>query len=496
MKLVMTRVNVLKETAKRWVSAGCLLIACVGCSIETDGTFSVSDSVEPETVTTTSDSGAVNLLSGEQNGSPGGVSNDVSDQVKPSPPVPAPRERTLANRLGTVFSEPSLRWKLAPEFKEIELPALTNPYAIWGATGRDDNGNLYLGVSCAGEWKDSAALCRITPGSDQAVSLGDSVSQMRRLGIANESTMQMKIHSKPVQADDGYMYFASMDEYGETENGSRLPFYGSNLWRVSAEALSVGNAPSTDWEHLLALPEGIVATGCTGRYVYALGYYQHSLYQFDTKTFGVRKIQVGSAGGHISRNFLVDLQEHVYVPRVVLRGVGDYVVQLIELDTELKEVASHPLSDYGATSDFDSHGIVGFAFLRSGECIFTTAKGALYRLTPNLDSPSNLERLGWFHPDGESYPAVLASPDGESVVCGLASREGAYDWVVYDLEQWRGEVVDLSPSAQQLLQRGGTLAYGSNTRDDNGDAVVVGWYKGDSVYGYLPYAARVTWPEL
>ena len=490
-----------KESSKRLGLAGCCLIACFGCSLETDGTFSVSDSVESDAVTPKTESGAVNLLAGEQVGATDAgaapwVADELSEESEQSQPKVELRERTTANRLGTVFSEPSLRWKLAPEFTEIELPELTNPYAIWGATGRDDSGNLYLGVSCAGEWKDSAALCRIAPGFDQAVSLGDSVSQMRRLGIANESTMQMKIHSKPVQADDGYIYFASMDEYGETEDGSRLPFYGSNLWRISAESLAARDASTTHWEHLLALPEGIVATGCTGRFVYALGYYQHSLYQFDTKTFGVRKIQVGSSGGHISRNFLVDLQEHVYVPRVVLRGAGDYVIQLIELDTELKEVASHPLADYGATSGFDSHGIVGFAFLRNGDCIFTTAKGALYHLKPSPDSPSTLERLGWFHPDGESYPAVLSSPDGKSIVCGLVSREGEYDWVVYDLEQWRGEVVDLSPSAQKLLQRPGTLAYGSNTRDDEGDAVVVGWYKGESVRGHLPYAARITWPQL
>ena len=72
--------------------------------------------------------------------------------------------------------------------------------------------------------------------------------------------MQMKIHSKPVQANDGFLYFASMDEYGEKEDGTRLPFYGSNLWRIRAN-VSKNIIAETEWEHLLALPEGIIATG-------------------------------------------------------------------------------------------------------------------------------------------------------------------------------------------------------------------------------------------
>ena len=471
-----------------FIVAVMLIFLGIGCSFETDGTFSSGSGEDGASVTETSDPTGVGLLLGDRVTAVES-SAQVTSESRDSDDLPVSKERTVENRLGTVFSEPSLRWRLAPELIEIDLPEITNPYAIWGATGRDDFGNLYLGVSCRGNWEDSAALCRVEQGQSQASFLGDAVSNLRRLEIAHDSTMQMKIHSKPVQADDGYLYFASMDEYGETENGSRLPFYGSNLWRVRA-----GNVRSTQqWEHLLAVPEGIVATGCTGRYVYALGYYQHELYQFDTQTRGVKKVQVGSAGGHISRNFLVDLKEHVYVPRVVLRGAGDYIVQLIEMDTDLREVASHALEDYGATSDFDSHGIVGFAFLKSGECIFTTAKGALYRLKPGDDAPSTLERLGWFHPDGESYPSVLCSPDGESLICGLVSHK---EWVVYDLEQWRGEVVPLSPTAKRLLERNATLAYGSNTRDDQGDAVLVGWYQKEGASEFLPYAARIHWPNL
>ena len=61
--------------------------------------------------------------------------------------LPTPRQRSIQDRLGTLFEAPSSHWKLAPEFIEIQLPELVNPYAIWGATGRDDLGNFFLGVS-------------------------------------------------------------------------------------------------------------------------------------------------------------------------------------------------------------------------------------------------------------------------------------------------------------------------------------------------------------
>lgn len=459
------------------------VLVTVGCLNETDATFSSASSDTVSSVKVQTDPLGVGLLLGDED-----IARDFENRS------PAPTVRSVPHRLGTRFDSPSTRWRFAPDFIEIEIPDIPHKYAIWGATGRDDFGNLYFGVSARGEWEDSAALCLVRPKRIDSAALGDAVGNLQRLGLAHRSTMQMKIHSKPVQAQDGYIYFASMDEYGETEDGTRLPFYGSNLWRLRVDDRGEETKPQS-WEHLLALPEGIIATGCTGRYVYALGYYEHSLYQFDTQSFGVKKVKVGSPGGHVSRNLIVDLNEHVYVPRVVQRNVGDYVVHLIEFDHEMREVGSHQLEDYGATSDFSSHGIVGFAFLKNGDCVFTTSTGALYRLKPSDNAPSSLERLGWFHPGGQSYASVLYAPDGESTVCGLARREQAFEWVVYDLDQWRGDVVPLSESAKQILGRESVLAYGTNTRDSDGDALIVGWYKGSESDRHLPYAARVRWPQ-
>ena len=472
-----------------------LALSLLGCAPDADATFSADDAAQRASEVVESDPDGIHFLAGAQGVLRESEGRDNVGRVLKTSKLSGSRERTVANRLGTTFSQPSIRWKRSPEFTEISIPEIPNRYAIWGSTGRDDFGNLYLGISCRGDWKDSASLCRVQPGQNIATHIGDAVANLQRLGMASKTTMQMKIHSKPVQADDGYVYFTSMDEYGEVEDGSRLPFHGSHLWRIPAAPSSLGLGEIA-WEHLLALPEGLVATASTGRYVYLLGYYEHILYQFDTETSGVRKIQVGSSGGHVSRNFLVDLQEHVYVPRVTLRGVGDFVVQLIEFDTELKEISSHALDDYGATSGFDSHGIVAFTFLKNGECLFATAKGALYHLQPATEAPSSLERLGWFHPNGESYPSVLCSPDGESMICGLTKKDREYQWVVFDLERWSGEIVPLSSSAKALLRRKSILAYGSNTRDDAGDSIMVGWYQEEDTEQHLPYAARIRWPSL
>lgn len=157
-------------------------------------------------------------------------------------------DRTIAQRFGTRWDESAVqasrmdlpfvankRWRQAPTFSPVELPEIHLANAVWGATGRDDAGNIYVGVSCHGSDLSSSALCKISPGSDQAINLGDAVSNLQRLGLSDDKTTQMKIHCKPVQADDGYVYFTSMDEHGEKEDGSKLPTYGSHLWRIAAE---------------------------------------------------------------------------------------------------------------------------------------------------------------------------------------------------------------------------------------------------------------------
>ena len=399
-----------------------------------------------------------------------------------------PLERTDEQRLGTGFLEPSPRFSDPPELSLIELPPIAGGNAIWGATGRDDLGNVYLGVSCHGEARLSAALCRVDANSNKAQSLGDVVSQLENV-VADGIPQQAKIHGKPVLANDGYLYFTSQDEEGEKEDGSALPTWGSHLWRIDP------TEDPTYWEHVRAFPEALIATACTGRFVYALGYFGHVIYQFDTETRSIRRKTVGSPGGHISRNFLVDLHEHAYVPRVRQTGTRTFDVELVELDHELNEVVAHPLSDYGATIDFQSHGLVGFAALRTGAWLFVTAKGALYKLTPVENAPSQLDRLGWIHPAGESYSAFLVCPDGKTTLCALARRpKSEWAWITYDLSTGVATTVSLPSTAQSMLRRQQALYYGSNTLDEQGNAFLVGQYaieKSEAV----PIAIRVSWPD-
>ncbi len=126
--------------------------------------------------------------------------------------------------------------------------------------------------------------------------------------MLREGAHQAEVPLKIIEGPDGYLYFASMDEDGENPDGSQLPTWGGHLWRM--------NLRTHRWEHLLATKEALIAAGGAGRYVYALGYFGHVLYQYDTETNRTARVEVGSVDGHISRNFLVDRRGHVFVPRL------------------------------------------------------------------------------------------------------------------------------------------------------------------------------------
>lgn len=420
----------------------------------------------------------------------------VAQETAAPPPAvrpPPSGKRTVAQRFGTHFSSPHEKYLRAPRLTQLPLPDLNGAYAVWGATGRDDAGNVYVGVST---WNNapSAHLLKLSPGASQFDVAGDVIAQLSRSQTVHDRESQNKIHSKICEAADGAVYFASMDEEGEAEDGSKLPVWGGHLWRI--------RPGETQWEHLFKTPEALIAVGTTGRYVYALGYFNHVLYQFDTVTGTSRSIVVGSQFGHISRNFLVDLQEHVYVPRVeaISRPAsGDRAVTfideqavkswLIELDTELREVGKWPLPDYNPTRNSSSHGIVGFAPLHSGRIVFTTHSGAFWCLTPARHGPAVLERLGWFHPAGPSYASALYCPTGRRFVCGLAAARTGLDWVVYDMEEWNSRVVPFDAGSRDLLQRGRLNIYGTSTMDDLGR----GYLAGNADMPWGAFVLKVEW---
>jgi hypothetical protein len=349
----------------------------------------------------------------------------------------------------------------SPSVQEVALPDLPNAKCVWGATGRDQRGHIWVAVSAESPGQ-SARLLEFDPEVAVWHDRGSALEQLKAAGLYRDGEGQVKIHSKIVPAADGWLYFASMDEEGEIE-GSVPPHWGGHLWRIQ---------PDTHrWQHLLAVPEGLIAVSGVGRYVYALGYWGHVLYQYDTLTGGIKRVVVGSAAGHVSRNFLADIRGHAYVPRLVAQPGGGVSAALVEYDSELREVATTPLQSYiGKESPQANHGIVGLAYLADGRLLFTTHRGQFYLIEPKAGQPAAVVALGWFHPDGEAYAPSLFALDGDSLIAGVTQRDGAYQWVVFELKTRIAGAFPLDTKGLQSV-----LLYGSVTRDNAGRAYVGGW---------------------
>lgn len=386
----------------------------------------------------------------------------------------------------------------APAVKQITVPDIDDANGIWGATGRDARGHIWVGVSAKTPGM-SAHLFEYDPAGGSWRDHGAVVDQLKAAGLLRAGEGQVKIHSKIVPAADGWLYFASMDEEGEKADGSALPRWGGHLWRIHPERGT--------WEHLLAAPQGLVAVSGVGRYMYALGYWGHVLYQYDTANGKANSVAVGSVGGHISRNFLADGRGHVFVPRLTAadagaqggvppttaapgeisagspaaraaqrasKPAGQPSVVLVEYDPQLREIATTPLEHYlePSRSAGSNHGIVGLAYLPSGDMVFTTHAGYLYRITATGDGPATVRGVDWMNSTGSAYVPSLFSFGGDTWLAGVAYQKGPqpFAWVVRDLTTG---VVAAFPLDTRPLQD--VLLYGSISRDNAGRLYVVGW---------------------
>jgi len=347
--------------------------------------------------------------------------------------------------------------------------------SVWGATGRDASGRVWVGVSTSSS-RTSARLLEYDPPAGAWHERGAVVERLKAAGVYREGESQIKIHSKIVPAGDGWLYFASTDEGGEVP-GTVHPRWGGHLWRIHPETYG--------WEHLLAVPEGLVAVNGVGRYVFALGYWGHVLYRYDTLTAQTRRTVVGSVGGHVSRNFLADIRGHAYVPRVRAEAGGGLSAALVEYDSDLRELAATPLEFYlrGGSAD-SNHGIVGLAFLPDGRLLFTTHRGHLYAIDPRGSGAAVVTPLGWFHPNGEAYAPSLFFLGG-SFVAGVTQRAGRYDWVVFELKTGTSLAAPLDTKGLQSV-----LLYGSISRDNAGRVYVVGWAANPTA-GYRPLVLQI-----
>lgn len=368
--------------------------------------------------------------------------------------------------------------EVAPSIVELPVPVFPDANAIWGATGRDARGQLWFGVS-AKKPGSSAHLMRLDPASRQWTDAGAVNDQLDRAGVRRSGEGQVKIHSRILQAPDGWLYFTSMDEAGEHEDGSMLPRWGSHLWRIDPATLA--------WEHLLAVPEGLVAAAAGGPFVFALGYFGHVLYRFDTRSREVRRAIIGAEGGHACRNVLADSRGHAFVPRLGRSADGAGEAHLVELDARFDVRAATPLPRYPiAAGPAANHGIVGLASMPDGGTYFTTHDGWLHELTPQGAAATAVVDRGLFHPEGVAYAPSLFALDGHRTLAGVAQRNGRFDWVRRDVRSGRTESAPID-----LGHRKDVLLYGSMTADDAGACYVAGWQAADGG-GHRPLLMRIS----
>jgi hypothetical protein len=315
--------------------------------------------------------------------------------------------------------------------------------------------------------RPSARLFEYDPVTDLALERGDVLTELARAGQLRDGDEQPKIHSKIVQAGDGHMYFASMDEAAD-EGGLRPPPFGSHLWRL--------RLPERRWEHLRAVPEGLIACAGGSDLIYALGYPNHKLYQYDCRTGGVRSVVVGSYDGHVSWNFFVDVRGHAYVPRLRQDENGRADHALVEYDVGLREVGASPLQYYSDGPAASGHGILAFQHLPDKSIAFTTHAGRLYRVMTDVGGPALLSDLGWFHPKGTAYTPSLFTYSGTRAVVGLGRRpsESKFDWLSYDLLLKMTFPGRLRLPEALAAEADDLVLYGCQTRDDLGNFYLVG----------------------
>ena len=269
-----------------------------------------------------------------------------------------------------------------PQFEDILLPDFPGAYAVWGAVGNDKEGRIWVGVSSEGVSPASAHLMEYDPASRQMTDRGNIVQQLRDAGCYREGEQQGLICSSIVRGEDGHLYFASLGEDGAQIDGSRVPPWGSHLWRV--------RLPERRWEHLAVVPEGLVAIAMHGDSLYALGYPDHVVYRYHLPDKQIKHAVVGAVGGHICRTLVCDGRGHLFVPRLTAGAADVFTCDLVELDPELREVRRNPFPDYlyNAADVARSRGIAGAVNLSDGSILLALAWGSLCQLK-STDSTSS-----------------------------------------------------------------------------------------------------------
>lgn len=401
--------------------------------------------------------------------------------------APAPTTPVLtddASLSGSRFTDIPLNPLTVPVVTSIPLPRTDESYAIWGSLGTDDQGLIWTAISSDGREGSSATLISYDPDEARAlwegnvggVARGRVIDELQKTNLYKERMGQAKIHSRIVQGSDGYLYFTSQDEQGESTDGFANPTWGGWLWRM--------RAPDYQWEPLFHADQGLIAVAGYGTDIYALGYHNHILHHFDTRTAKHTQVVVGSARGHISRNFMVDRMGHAFVPRVTqgLLHSDPLTVELVQYDTQLRKVGTTKLEHYLTPNPADSHGVISFVNMQDGSIIFATHHGYLYRINAPVQAGrvSAVTPIGFFHPQGERYTPTMHTYDGRRYLMGVVKAEPqeagkpAFEWVVYDLYLNQSKALPLEIPLPETHSALNLLVYGSMTRDMKGDFYIVG----------------------
>jgi hypothetical protein len=406
------------------------------------------------------------------------------------------------------------RFQQAPKIREVRLPVSDGDEAIWGATGRDAKGNIYFGLASKASSELSAGLLQFSPRTGETTLLGRVDEWLSSQDSNRKTSLQDKIHSKFFEATDGNLYFASQDETGEKSDGSANGKEGGYLMRVNRSTGKV--------ESVLQTKTALISIGCSGRYIYALGYFGSMIYQFDTKLQSTRNVLIPNYGGHVSRNILVTPTGHVLALRVTGTTLDDtrpgtnwtppvaqdqatdqietseegtlrrrVLVELVELDPNLKELHAWPMKGYEAHGDTSSHGITSFASLMDGSLLFTTQNGLLWRVHASDGKPDRLESFGWIHPDGESSSTAMFAPTGNDYVIAVTKIGRRFDLLVYYLRLRESVPLTLDLDSDKVFNQPLHLLFGSETLDDFGNAYIAGWKRMPT--GYEPLALQLQW---
>ena len=352
-----------------------------------------------------------------------------------------------------------------PKQRVIRIPAFPGARGVWGATGRDVRGHIWFGVSASGEVEPAAHLMEYNPEADKVTDRGDAVAALRSGGLLRSGESQSSIRTRIVAGRDGCLYFTTTDEDETAYTDSRPVARGSHLWRL--------RPPDGKWEHLLAVPEKLIAIAVGPTRVCVLGYPDNVLYVYDVHTDETRSTRIGSVEGYYSSNILADYHDHIYVPRLRQEPSG-IVATLVELNSALEEVAETPL-DPPERPEADSHyGVRAWQPLADHSLAFVTGRGQLYRIVPGEDDRSaKVSALGPLDPRKEASIVSLFSPDGQRYLMGMGRQqtsisEGLLEWFVCDLRTGKPVAKRLPVPEEDNRPLKNLLLSGCMTRDDQG----------------------------